>query len=220
MRPGRETEIMVSEANGKAPPISSGDRDLQVYVDLRSPYAFIAKDRIRGLARAFDLNAVWRPYAIDIAGAYGADGARDARELRKVKYLYMDARRMAAPLGLTIKGPKKIYDPTLAHLAMLFARSAGLLDAYLDRAYERFFLRDLDLEDRSAVLGVLEDCGGDAAEATAYMAGAAPGALAAETRQAEEHGVFAVPSCLYAGELYWGAERLPLLRSTVAERLG
>ena len=147
--------------------------------------------------------------------ASAADGARDARELRKVKYLYMDARRLAAPLGLVIKGPKKIYDATNVHLGMLFARTTGTLDPYLDLVYERFFLRELEVEDRAAILNVLAECGGDADAAADYMAGPGQQELAAETREAEENGVFGVPSCLYAGELYWGVERLSLLRRAI-----
>ncbi|MGI9385704.1 MAG: DsbA family protein [Methyloligellaceae bacterium] len=211
---------MASEANGKAATNSSGDRDLQVYVDLRSPFSFIGKDQIRALAREFGLNLVWHPYAIDIAAAYGDDHARDARELRKVKYLYMDARRVAEPLGLAIKGPKKIFDATNAHLGMLYARANGMLDPYLDLVYERFFLRELDVEDRAAILDVLTECGADIDAAADYMAGAAADELAAETRAAEENGVFAVPSCVYAGELYWGVDRLSLLRRTIADSIG
>ena len=123
---------MDAEAKREDTSTTGGDCTVQVYVDLRSPFSYIAKDGVRDLARDLDLELVWHPYAIDIAAAFGADGSRDARALRKVKYLYMDARRLAEPLGLVIRGPKRIFEPTLAHMAMLFARHAGTLDRYLD----------------------------------------------------------------------------------------
>lgn len=206
---------MTTKAKGQDPSRADGET-IDVYVDLRSPFSYIAKDGIRDLAGDLDVALVWHPYEIDIAAAYGSDGARDAREMRKVKYVYLDARRLAKPLGLVIRGPERIYDPTLAHTAMLFARRAGTLDRYLDLVYERFFLRQLDVEDRAAVLQTLAESGADPIAAAAYMAADGPDELAATARAAEADDVFGVPSFVYRGELFWGVDRLALLRERVA----
>ena len=49
-----------------------------------------------------------------------------------------------------------------------------------------------------------------------YLDGDGPRRLHAIRRDAEDAGVFGVPSYLVGGELFWGAERL----DRVAERLG
>lgn len=203
------------ESNSEIPPRAS-QGVIDVYVDLRSPYSFVAKDLVRALARDLGVALDWHPYGIDIAATFGADGGRDPRALRKVKYIYMDSRRLSEPRGLVIKGPKKIFDPTLAHIGMLFAKRHGTLDRYLDLVYELFFLRELDVEDRSQLLDTIAESGGERDAAAAYLDGAGPDDLAAATQAAEANGVFGVPSFVWAGELFWGTDRLALLRRTVA----
>jgi hypothetical protein len=45
---------------------------------------------------------------------------------RKVRYSYMDARRHANAQGLTMKGPRRIYDAFYSSAGMLFAQRHGL----------------------------------------------------------------------------------------------
>lgn len=197
-------------------PSGTGDRGtIEAFIDLRSPYSYLAKDPARALAEACGAELVWRPYAIDIEAAYGAPDTRDARALRKVKYLYMDVRRLAEPQGLTILGPKQIYDPSLAHKGMLFAVRAGIVEAYIDTIYERFFLRDIEIEDLDAVSGVIGALGGSEETFAAYLNAEATQDLAAATERAESFGVFGVPAFVYQNELYWGPDRLPLLRAAM-----
>jgi len=52
---------------------------------------------------------------------------------RKVRYSYMDARRYANAQGLTIKGPRRIYDAFYASAGMLFAQRHGFFAAIMKR---------------------------------------------------------------------------------------
>lgn len=187
-------------------------RDLDVYIDLRSPYSYVAIEPVRRFSRENELRLHWHPYAIDIAAAYGGADARDERALRKVKYIYRDARRLGAAQGLEIRGPRRIYDAGLAHVGMLFADRSGFLDAYIDIIYAGFFSHALEIEDGAAIAQVIEQLGGSAAEFADYADTTGPDALRRETEAAEAHGVFGVPTFAYDGEIYWGADRLPLLR--------
>ncbi len=193
---------------------------IDAFIDLRSPYSYVALAPARALARERHLVLDWRPYAIDIEAGYGASGLRGPRALRKVKYIYRDARRLAAPQGLTIRGPTRIFDATVAHTAMLYAQRAGFLDAYLDAVYEQFFDRALDIEDAAALARLIGALGGSAEAFETYLGGDGPAEVAAHARTAEENGVFGVPSFLYDGELYWGGDRLPLLERAVLENRG
>ena len=58
----------------------------------------------------------------------------------------------ASQRGITLLGPKKIFDQTLVHLAWLYADRSGHGSALIDLAYPRFFKRELDYEDRGAVV--------------------------------------------------------------------
>lgn len=192
-----------------------GSRCLDAFIDLRSPYSYVALAPARALATALDFCICWRPYAIDIEAAYGGVGERDARALRKVKYIYRDARRVAEPQGLTIRGPKRIYDATLAHIGLLYSRQERIADAYIDAVYQRFFSYALDIEDRDQLAELVEQAGGSGDEFKTLIEGQGRDRLAGEAREAEALGVFGVPSFVYEGELYWGSDRLAMLRDRI-----
>jgi 2-hydroxychromene-2-carboxylate isomerase len=90
------------------------DAIVTLYVDYRSPYSYLAKEDAYRLEDDFRVMIDWYPYQVDLQGVYGAVEQRTEAEWRKVRYLYMDVRRLANKRGLTIKGTRRIYDPTLA----------------------------------------------------------------------------------------------------------
>ena len=190
---------------------------IDAFIDLRSPYSYVALAPARTMAREIGFVLNWRPYMIDIEAGYGPAGLRDPRALRKVRYIYKDARRLAAPQGLTIRGPERIFDATQAHIGMLYAKRARLLDAYLDAVYEKFFARAIDIEDRADLARLVVDIGGSPADFQTYLGGDGHADLAGHAEEAEENGIFGVPTFLYEGELYWGSDRLPLLRTAIVD---
>jgi 2-hydroxychromene-2-carboxylate isomerase len=197
---------------------------ITVYTDYKSPYAFLAKDRVYALAAETGVAVDWRPYVLDIPAylgraVVGADGAvleeeRNAHQWRRVRYSYMDCRRQAGKRGLTIRGPRKIFDSAPAVAGMLFAQRAGdaVFRVYHDTVFERFWRRDLDIEDVAALAGVLTQAGADGSAFAGWLPEGLA-AVAAIGRAAEAHGVFGVPSFVVAGELFWGSEHLPDIRA-------
>ncbi|MGI9387488.1 MAG: DsbA family protein [Methyloligellaceae bacterium] len=219
----REHLLMATAGTGPAgvnTTSASDPRRLDAFIDLRSPYSYVALAPVRDLARECGLALTWRPYAIDVEASYGAAEERDPRALRKVKYIYRDARRIASPQGLVIRGPKRIYDARNAHIAFLFAREAGLIDPFLDTVYERFFSHAIDIEDHAALGALICDLGGSTSEYDAYASGSGSGDLERETKEAEALGVFGVPSLLYQGELFWGSDRLAMIKELVTATAG
>ena len=71
-------------------------RVVTVYIDYKSPYAYLAKDPAYALARDFGVTLDWLPYSLDIPGFLGsarldANGQvieenRNAHQWRRVKY--------------------------------------------------------------------------------------------------------------------------------------
>jgi len=192
-------------------------RTVDLWLDLRSPYSFLAKDPAYALEKEFDVTLRLRPFALNLATIANLnDPAALQNGLRKVKYLYADARRFAAPRGLTILGPKKIFDQKLAHLAWLHADRQGRGRALIDIAYPRFFKRELDYEDPAAIGALLREAGADPAGFEAFAAGDGPKELAAHQQEAESQGVFAVPTFVVDGELFWGQDRIDFVRAKLA----
>jgi 2-hydroxychromene-2-carboxylate isomerase len=192
-------------------------RTVDLWLDLRSPYSFLAKDPAYALEKEFDVTLRLRPFALNLATIANLnDPAALQNGLRKVKYLYADARRFAAPRGLTILGPKKIFDQKLAHLAWLHADRQGRGRALIDIAYPRFFKRELDYEDPAAIAALLREAGADELGFEAFAAGDGPKELAAHQQEAESQGVFAVPTFVVDGELFWGQDRIDFVRAKLA----
>jgi 2-hydroxychromene-2-carboxylate isomerase len=129
----------------------------------------------------------------------------------------MDCRREANRRGLTIRGPRKIFDSSLANVGMLYAKRLGVFRAYHDRVFERFWKRELDIESTEVLSTVLRECGADTGEFAAFVEGEGRRQLEAIRREAEAAGVFGVPSFLLEdGDLYWGREHLPRIRELLA----
>jgi 2-hydroxychromene-2-carboxylate isomerase len=200
-------------------------RTITVYSDYKSPYAYLAKDLAYELERESPVRLDWLPYVLDIPSFLGSarvDGAgrvveeaRNAHQWRRVRYSYMDCRRQANKRGLVIRGPQKIWDSTLAACGMLYAKRQGdeVLRRYHDIVFDRFWKRELDIEDPEVVSAVLTEAGADTAAFAAYAAREGPSEVEEICRAAEAKGVFGVPTFVVDGELFWGREHLPDIRT-------
>jgi 2-hydroxychromene-2-carboxylate isomerase len=202
---------------------------LKLYIDYKSPYAYLAKDPAYDLARDTGVAIDWLPYTLDIpaflgSAAVDASGVvveqnRNAHQWRRVRYSYMDVRREANRRGLTIRGPRKVFDSTLANIGLLFAKRHNVFRAYNDTVFERFWTHELDIEDRSAMTEVLRGAGADVSGFDAFANGEGRDELLRIQEAAEAAGVFGVPSFLLDnGELFWGREHLPRLREILSAR--
>ena len=78
-----------------------------------------------------------------------------------------DLRRLANRRGLTVRGPQKLFDTSLASIGLIYAQRRGVFRKYNDFTFERFWKRELDIEDREVMRRVLEECG---AETAAFLA--------------------------------------------------
>lgn len=200
-----------------------------VYIDFKSPYAYLAKDPARDLETRFGISIDWLPYILDIPSYLGSarldeegrvvEDNRNAHQWRRVRYSYMDCRRRARKRGLVIRGPQKIWDSTLAAAGMLYAKRQGADAArrYIDIAFERFWKRDLDIENPAVITSVLAEAGVDATDAADWLAGDGPREVARVSREAEDKGVFGVPTFVIDGGLFWGSEHLPDIREILAD---
>ena len=123
---------------------------ITVYTDVKSPYAYLAKDLAYALERDFPVTLRWLPYVLDIPSYLGSavvdaagqvlEESRNAHQWRRVRYSYMDCRRQARKRGLVIRGTQKIWDSRLAAAGMLLAQRDGdaVFRRYQDLVFERF----------------------------------------------------------------------------------
>ncbi len=197
------------------------------YFDYKSPYAYLAQEETFRLIDDFGIEIDFLPYTLDIPNYLGAAEldaqgndklkTRNAHQWRRVKYSYMDCRREATRRGLILRGPRKIFDTSVPHIGMLYAKRRGNFRPYHNLVYERFWKRELeDIEQPRVVQALLQEAGVDAAEFPAYLAGPGRAEHDRIRQEAERQGIFGVPSYMVDGELFWGNERIPLVRERLA----
>jgi 2-hydroxychromene-2-carboxylate isomerase len=196
------------------------------YFDYKSPYAYLAQEETFRLQNDFNVEVDLVPYTLDIPSYLGSAEVdetgrvlqenRNAHQWRRVRYSYMDCRREASRRGLTLRGPRKIFDSSLAHIGMLYAKQRGNFRLYHDTVYGRFWKRELDIENPLMVKQVLAEAGVDPSDFLSYLNGEGRQEHDRLRAEAERLGVFGVPSYLVNDELFWGAERIMRVRERLA----
>lgn len=194
---------------------SSGSpvREVKMYSDYKSPFAYLAFDPAFALQERYRVQIRWIPFQLLIKGK----GERSTYSEYKARYSYLDARRWAQPRGMVIRGPHKIYQTAPALIGGLFADRRGRLIEYSRQVYARFFRRELEIDQPDAVAGLIAELGMPADEYREYLAGAGAQDYARAQEEAATDHVFGVPLFLFEGEPFWGHDRIGLLEQRLAE---
>ena len=209
-----------------------GSSPLVVYIDLKSPYAYLAIEPTRAMAAGVGVTLDWRPFTLDIPSYLGSarldesgkatTGERTAEQWTGVRYAYMDARRYANLTGKTVRGTVKIWDSSLAGISMSWAKQQGApaFDRFLDSVYPRFWRRELDIEQIDVLEWVLRDAGLSIDGFRVFAMGDGRREHDLSNESAFDAGVFGVPTYLVADELWFGREHLPRVAWSLGERRG
>ncbi len=208
-----------------------GAATLAVYIDLKSPYAYLALDPTRAMARGCGVDIDWRPFTLDIPSYLGSAkldaGAKQVESSKRsksqwtgVRYAYADARRYANLTGKIVRGTVKIWDSSLAGIALLWAKRFGLSDSFLDAAYPPFWKRELDIEQLPVIEGVLASAGIGTRGFAAFAYGEGRALHDQINAAAFGAGVFGVPTYLVDDEMWFGREHLPRVEWILGGRSG
>ncbi|MEM7328889.1 MAG: DsbA family protein [Pseudomonadota bacterium] len=205
---------------------------LIVYVDIKSPYAFVAIRPTLALEAELGLQFDWRPLTLDIPSYLGsakkkqgkvvASEGRSQRTWNAIRYSYRDARRYAERQGLTLKGTEKIWDSTLPNIAILWvmANARDRLADYFEAVYPPFWRRELDIEDIAIVEACLREAGVSSDGFRAFATGAGRQLHDALQPQFHPNGIFGVPTYVLDDDILFGREHIPYLRWALTGRQG
>ena len=197
------------------------DRPLIVYLDIKSPYAYLALAPTLAMAERGGIEIDWRPFVLDIPSYLGSaklDAAGNVVEQERtpeqwaaVKYAYFDCRRYATLRELTIRGTVKIWDTDLVSTGWLWAKLQGddVLLRYVHDVSERFWKRELDVEDPAVVEDRLRAAGADVAGFAGWAAAEGAALHARLQADAFDHGIFGVPTYVVNEEIHFGRDHLP-----------
>lgn len=183
---------------------------LTVYLDVKSPHAYLAVRPSLMVARDYRVRLEIQPYTLDyvtlgVSASVESDMKRrptDAAADRKARMYYAAARQYAALQALPFRSPQRLLNSSQAHKAWLFAGQQGQAVLFLMRVYVQGWgsgWRDYDLDSAEQLRTTLEAAGVDLAGYDAFMAagGAGDEALAACNAAAEASGVTGVPHYVF-----------------------
>lgn len=110
------------------------DTSLSVYLDMKSPHAYIAVRPTLEVARDYRVKIDFRPYTLSYTGmgistTVESDNQRrppSAAADRKARMYYAAARQYTALQRIPLRSPHRLLDSELAHRAFLFAKRQAL----------------------------------------------------------------------------------------------
>nr|MCS5637902.1 DsbA family protein [Myxococcota bacterium] len=220
-----------------------------IYIDFKSPYAYLAIEPTRRMLARLGGVADWRPFVLDIPSYLGSakldkGGKKVAKQSRTqeqwsgVKYAYFDCRRYANLSQKTLRGTVKIWNTDGLATAMLWLKrfeglaeqcaEGSLLARYIDAIYEPFWKREFDAEDGSMIVSVLEEIGAPSDGFLDYAQGEGAASNARLQAAAFDAGVYGVPTYILPGqsatdprhEKFFGRENLPRIEWLLGGRQG
>jgi 2-hydroxychromene-2-carboxylate isomerase len=181
---------------------------VKLYFDYKSPFTYLAMAPAYDLMRTHRVDLRYIPHVFDFTAYGGELEQRTERDWRKVRYLYRDVRRFANERGIVIRGPQRLFDSRRALMGGMYADRHRLFRPYSDRVFERFFKRELDLEDAAALDALMREVGLDAQAFNRYVEHEGPDELKAALAEGERDQIFGVPTLLIEGEPFWGNDRV------------
>ena len=182
--------------------------EIKLYFAYTSPYSYLAMQPAYDLEQSHNVRVRFIPYGVNIRKVYGPLDRADA-DRRKVRYLYIDARRIAKERGLVIYPPKKIFSARLAFYGGLFAAKNRKFRPLLGSRVRPILETGTRCgKPRSQFQRVLAEVGLDAAEFLRYADTDARADLDACFAEADRDKIFGVPTFIVDGEPFWGEDRI------------
>ena len=217
---------------------------IEFFWDPVSPYTYLASTQLPSLAREAGVALVYRPFFL--GGVMQATGNRPpATVASKGRYMMADlqmwARAYKVPLtppeqsGVSVQaspvapgpkatGAKHSVEPfpaktILALRAGLVTEQQGDGERYAQAIMRAYWGQGRDISDPAVVSAVLSELGLDAPAILALTEqDAIKAALKANTEEAVARGAFGAPSLFVGEQLFWGNDRLDLLRRYLDEQ--
>ena len=202
------------------------NNSIDFYVDIKSPYAYLALDPAIEMFDQLGLHCNLLPFTLNIADYLGSatvnnegkiiSSNRTAHQWRRVKYSYMDCRRMANLQGKTILGTQKIWDSSLFSMAHLWVKekSEQTLLPFLRESFQLFWKRELDIENEQVILNLIDKFQLDSADFIFWNTNT-KNCVNSLMDTALSRGIFGVPTFVFEEEIFWGSEKLTLIRAKV-----
>ena len=196
-------------------------RQLDFYFDCSSPWTYLAFHAIQPLAAETNADIAWNP--ILVGGVFNAVNqtvydSRTKPNPRKQAYMLKDLADWARFYGLGIVFPPKVFpvNSVKCMRGAFVALDEGKLVPYSTAAFEAYWGDDLDIS-RDEVLAEIAITAG--LERQRFLAGietdACKARLRASTDELIARGGFGSPTIFVGDDMFFGNDRLPLIRAAL-----
>jgi 2-hydroxychromene-2-carboxylate isomerase len=197
-------------------------RTVDFYYGIGSRYSYLASTQLEHLAAETGCRIRWRPlYSGDLFAARGRDPfhGQPASGQYDRAYRRRDAERWAAYYGVPYREPADVrFHPRRLALACTAAAAQGAAEAFSRRLFRALFVDGTSPLDDEACTSLARDVGLDRGAFRAALEHPKTAAcLSATVQEAAERGLFGVPSFVVGAEIYFGNDRLPLVRHLLLE---
>ena len=201
------------------------NNSIDIYIDFKSPYAYLAVEPSILFSQENKLNINWLPYVLEIPDYLGSakvddhgnvlESNRNDHQWRRVKYSYMDCRRYANIRNITVRGPQKIWNTRLISIALLWTKinNDDQTESFINYVFLNFWKRELDIENIDVIINILKKIGINYNKFEEWSIDYGKKELDLVINKAHINGVFGVPSYVIKNELFWGREQLSMIKA-------
>jgi 2-hydroxychromene-2-carboxylate isomerase len=197
---------------------------VEFFYGIGSRYSYLASTQLDRLAAETGYRIRWRPlFSGDLFAARGRNPFTGEPASGQYDWAYRrrDAERWAAYYGVPYREPDDLaFDPRRLALACTAAARLGAVEPFSRCLFRALFVDGISpLDEVCATLA--RQAGLDqAAFRRALVQPETAASLAATVQEAVARGVFGVPSLVLGDEIYFGNDRLVLLRHALLKTPG
>lgn len=196
-------------------------RQLDFYFDCSSPWTYLAFHAIQPLAQEACAQIVWKP--ILVGGVFNAVNptvyeSRAKPNPLKQAYMQKDMQGWARLYGLAIKFPPTVFpvNSVKCMRGAFVALDEGKLAPYATAAFEAYWGEDRDLSREDVLADIAQKAG---IERQRFFAGietdSCKARLRANTDELIARGGFGSPTIFVGDDMFFGNDRMPLVRAAL-----
>lgn len=200
---------------------------IEFFFDCSSPWTYLAFHNIQPLAQEFGEEIAWKP--ILVGGIFNSINpsvyaSRETPVPQKARYMRKDLGDWARSAGLRIKMPPTVFpvNSVKAMRGCIWLGKRGDSVPFATKIFEAYWGDDRDISQDDVLRDV---CGRAGVDADAFFKGIAEPAikdeLKANTDEVMQRGGFGSPTIFVgASDMYFGNDRLPLIREALQRAHG
>jgi len=197
---------------------------IEFFFDCSSPWTYLAFHNLQPLAADLNEPVDWRP--VLVGGIFNAVNPsvyamRDNPVPAKWAYMHKDLQDWAREAGLKIIFPPKVFpvNSVKAMRGCLWLEPQGKLLPFATAVFEAYWAREEDISQDAVLLKICDQVGVDG---DAFLAGIAQPAIKAQlkanTEEVIARGGFGSPTLYLGDDMYFGNDRLPLLKAAILRK--